>query len=184
MTLESVQILKKNWIRGFRYDMRNLVNFHQITQKSENLFSMSSFCPKYARSELQKYRGVIFHDTEEWCKIWINFDVVVSKSAWGNELTFIGALKNLENCTLMGFLCPKHIIFQLENFIGVMFHDTEGWAKFKVKLTPGLKNVIRNLVNFHASSRKSENFNFNRLLLSKTYKVLDEKVQKNYISWH
>ena len=125
-----------------------------------------------------------FHDTEEWCKIWINFDVVVSKSAWGNELTFIGALKNLENCTLMGFLCPKHIIFQLENFIGVMFHDTEGWAKFKVKLTPGLKNVIRNLVNFHASSRKSENFNFNRLLLSKTYKVLDEKVQKNYISWH
>ena len=29
-------------------------------------------------------------------------------------------------------------------------------AKFKGKLIRGLKNDIRNLVNFHASSRKSE----------------------------
>ena len=58
----------------------------------------------------------------------------------------------------------------------------KGDAKFKTKLTRGLKNDIRNLVNFHASSRKSENLHFNRLLLSKTYKVLDEKVQKIYVS--
>ena len=31
-------------------------------------------------------------------------------------------------------------------------------AIFKEKLTGGLKNDIRNLINFHASSRKSENF--------------------------
>ena len=48
-------------------------------------------------------------------------------------------------------------------------------AIFKEKLTGGLKNDIRNLVNFHASSRKSQNLHFNRLLLSKAYKVLDEK---------
>ena len=57
-----------------------------------------------------------------------------------------------------------------------------GDAKFKRKLTRGLKNDIRNLVNFHASSRKSENFHFDGLLLSKGYKVLDEKVQKSYVS--
>ena len=39
--------------------------------------------------------------------------------------------------------------------------------------------MTRNSVNFHASSRKSENLHFHGLLLSKAYKVLDEKVQKN-----
>ena len=33
-------------------------------------------------------------------------------------------------------------------------------AKFKGKLTRGLKSDIRNLVNFHASSGKSENLLF------------------------
>ena len=54
----------------------------------------------------------------------------------------------------------------------------KGDVKFKGKLTRGLKNDRRNLVNFHESSRRSENLNFNRLTLSKAYKVLDEKVQK------
>ena len=35
-------------------------------------------------------------------------------------------LKNLKNCTLMSSFCPKHIIFQLENFIGITLHDTKG----------------------------------------------------------
>ena len=55
-------------------------------------------------------------------------------------------------------------------------------AKFKGKFTCGLKNHLRNLVNFHASSRKSGNFHFYGLLLSKAYKDLDEKVQKSYES--
>ena len=59
---------------------------------------------------------------------------------------------------------------------------TEGDAIFKDKLAGGLKNDIRNLVNFHASSRKSENLLFDGLVLSKAYKVSDEKVQKSYVS--
>ena len=47
-------------------------------------------------------------------------------------------------------------------------------AKFKGKLIRGLKNDIRNLFNFHASSRKSENLHFNAFLLSKAYKDLDK----------
>ena len=50
----------------------------------------------------------------------------------------------------------------------------KGDAKFKGKLTRGSKNDIRNLFNFHASSRKSENLCFDGLLLSKAYKALDE----------
>ena len=47
------------------------------------------------------------------------------------------------------------------------------------KLIYGLKEDIRNLVNFHASSQNSENLVFDRILLSKAYKGLDEKVQKS-----
>ena len=55
-------------------------------------------------------------------------------------------------------------------------------AKFKEKLTCGLKNNIRNLFNFHASSRKSENLHFDQIVLTKAYKDLDEKIQKSYVS--
>ena len=43
----------------------------------------------------------------------------------------------------------------------------KGDAKFKRKLTCGLKNDLRNFVNFHVSSRKSGNLLFHGLLLSK-----------------
>ena len=58
----------------------------------------------------------------------------------------------------------------------------KGDVKFKGKLTCGLKNEIRNLVNFHASSRKSRNLHFDWILLPKAYKDLDEKIQKSYVS--
>ena len=58
----------------------------------------------------------------------------------------------------------------------------KGYAIFKEKLTGGLKNGVRNLVNFHVSSCKPENVHFDGLVLSKAYKVLDEKVQKSYLS--
>ena len=44
-------------------------------------------------------------------------------------------------------------------------------AKFAEKLTVGFKSDIRNLVNFNASSGKSENVHFDALLLSKAYYV-------------
>ena len=58
-------------------------------------------------------------------------------------------------------------------------------AKFKGILARGLENNIRHLVNFlvnfHASSRKSEDLHFDSILLSKSYKDLDEKIQKSYV---
>ena len=57
----------------------------------------------------------------------------------------------------------------------------KGDAKFNGKLTHGLKNDMRKLVKFHVTSRKSENLHFDGLLLSKAYKVLDEKVHKSYV---
>ena len=57
-------------------------------------------------------------------------------------------------------------------------------AKFEEKLTLSLKNDVKNLVNFNASSGKSEKLHVNVLLLPKACKVSAKKVQKNYLSWY
>ena len=83
---------KENLSRGFKYDMRNLVNFHPTTQKSENFTSMGYFCPYYRRFELK--------NTEELSSMRLDsdakFDLVVSKMAWGIGWTFIRAPKSLK----------------------------------------------------------------------------------------
>ena len=55
-------------------------------------------------------------------------------------------------------------------------------VNFKRKLTRGLKNDIRNLVNFHVSSPKSEICTLMGCLLSKAYKDLNKKGRKSYVS--
>ena len=58
----------------------------------------------------------------------------------------------------------------------------KGNTIFKEKLTGGLKNGRRNLVNFHVGSWKSENLCFDGLHLSIAYKVSAKNVQKSYLS--
>ena len=48
-------------------------------------------------------------------------------------------------------------------------------AKFE-KPTCCCKNDMRNLVNFHASTQKSENWNFDGFLLSKMYYCMSQKI--------
>ena len=50
-------------------------------------------------------------------------------------------------------------------------------AKSEEKLILDFKNDMMNLVNFNASSGKSENLHFDVLLLSIAYNVSAEKVQ-------
>ena len=69
----------------------------------------------------------------------------------------------------MGSFFPKHIIFQPEISKELCVMTLKSDGKFKGKLTHCLKNDIRNLVNFHASSLKSENLHFDGLLLSKVH---------------
>ena len=44
-------------------------------------------------------------------------------------------------------------------------------AKFEEKLTCGLENDVRNLANFHHSTLKCQNWDFNGILLSKVENV-------------
>ena len=115
----------------FKFDMRNLVNFHPNTQKPTNFTSMGCFCPKCMMFELKKCRGLIFHDTERWCKIWINPDLVVWFQKWLEELDEL----SLEHPKVWKlhidglFLSKAYILFQLENFRVIMCHDTEWCCK-------------------------------------------------------
>ena len=52
-------------------------------------------------------------------------------------------------------------------------------AKFEEKLIPGSKNDMRSLMNFNASSGKTENLHFDVLLLSIACKVSAKKALKN-----
>ena len=44
---------------------------------------MGSFWSKYITLELKRYRGVMFVDTEDWCKIWRKIDLCFQK--WHEE---------------------------------------------------------------------------------------------------
>ena len=117
-------------------------------------------------------------------QIWINPSLKVPKLAWWTGCTYIRALNSLKSRTLMSSVFPKHIMFQLESFIGIIVMSLKGDAKVKEKMTRGLKIDLRNLVNVLASSPKSENFHFDGPLSSKAYKVLRGKVQKAFVSWY
>ena len=103
---------------------------------------------------------------------------MISKLARGTRWTFIKALKNLNICTLMGSLCPKcNVSARTFQRHYVSWH----WKWSLSEDRHMTWKMTRNLVNFHASSWK---FALDGFLLSKAYKVLDEKVQKSYLSWH
>ena len=58
---------------------KNLVNFDPSTKKSKNFALIGPFCATYTTFDLKKYRRVIFHDTEESCKIWRKTDLWFGK---------------------------------------------------------------------------------------------------------
>ena len=64
LTLKSDTKFKEKLTSRFKDDIKNLVNFHPITHKSKNFSSTGFFYPKYKEKQIEKYRGVIFHDTE------------------------------------------------------------------------------------------------------------------------
>ena len=54
MALKSDATFKEKLTCGFKYDMRNLENFHQATQKSENFTLIGYSGPKYMTFALKK----------------------------------------------------------------------------------------------------------------------------------
>ena len=81
MTLKIDANLKKNWSVVSKMT-KNLVKFDSSTQKSQK-FDLSLVPIVYLMFHLKKYRRVIFHYTEEWCKNWRKNDLWFGK--WQEE---------------------------------------------------------------------------------------------------
>ena len=122
-------------------------------EHSKKFVVIGSLRPKYIMFELQKCRGVIFHDTEGLC----NFE---------EKLTF--GLKNDEK---FGKFSPEHLKVSklglwwdpfVQSRKGMTLKFTEKFcvmvmknnAKFKEELTCNFKTDMRNLTNFDLSTRK------------------------------
>ena len=102
---------------------------------------MRCFWLTYIMFELKKYRGVIFHDTRKWCKIWRKTDL------WFGKLheefgPFIQSGKFM-SIKFIGQLC---------------FMTMKNAAKFEEELTFQFKIDMRNLTNFHPSTQKFHKF--------------------------
>ena len=76
MTMKNDAKFDKELTYQFKIDIWNLNEFWSEHLKvSKSFILMCSFWAKYILFELKKYRGVIFHDTEEWYKIWRGIDL-------------------------------------------------------------------------------------------------------------
>ena len=57
------------------------------------------------------------------------------------------------------------------------------YANFEERLTSGLKKDMRNLANFHQSTWKCQNWNFDKIFLSKVENVWASNLQWSCVSW-
>ena len=67
---------------------------------------MGSFWTKYILFELKRYRGFIFHDTEEWSKIWRKTDCGLENDM-GNLANFHQIIWKCQNLDVDGILLSK-----------------------------------------------------------------------------
>ena len=122
----------------------------------------------------KKYRGVISYDPEDWCKMWRKTDLLIQKWQKFGEI-WPEHSKVSKTCTFICSYCGKYLMFDLKMYRGVFFHGAKGDAKFEEKLTCGLENDMRNMANFHQSTWKSQNLDFDEILQSKVQKVWASK---------
>ena len=102
------------------------------------------FCAKYITFDLKKYRGVIFHDTRMWCKIWIKTDLWFGK--WHEEFSKFSP-EHMEVSKLglsLGLFIKstKRMSLKLTGELRVMTMKND--TKFEKELTCQFKTDMRN----------------------------------------
>ena len=132
--------------------------------------------------ELQKHRGVIFHDTEEWRKIWRKTGLWCGK--WHQE--FGKFSPEHSKVSTLGLWwdpfvqCRKSMTLKFTEDLCAM--KIENNAKLGEKLTYHFKTDMRNLTNFDLITWKAKKFALQ--LVPKYIMFHSRKVQKSYAWWH
>ena len=74
---KGIDLSLQNWHEEFD-------EFWPEHSKVSKIYTLMGYVwPRYIMLELKKYSGVIFHDTEQWCKVWRKTDLWFGK--WYNE---------------------------------------------------------------------------------------------------
>ena len=132
--------------------------FHEFRPEywkvSKTYTLMGSFWLTYIMFELKKCRGVIFHDTEEWCKIWSKADLWFGKWHEGfGKFSPEHSLMILELWWDPFVQSRKCISLKSTEELCVMTMKND--AKFEEELTCYFKIDMTNFTNFDPSTRKS-----------------------------
>ena len=102
---------------------------------SPNLDYLRLLSLKVCKISARKYRGVMSHDIEEWCKTWRKNNLLFQKFKKFGEF-WSKHWKVSKICNLIGPFRAKYIISELKNYKRVIFHDTEEsckiWRKTKL----------------------------------------------------
>ena len=61
-------------------------------------------------------------------------------------------------------MCKVFNVWPKKNTEELSFMTPKSYAKFEEKMTCGLENDMRNMANFHQSTWKSQNLNFDGIL--------------------
>ena len=143
-----IDLLFQNWHKEFH-------KFWTEHSKVSNIFTlMGSFWANYIFLELKKYRGVIFHDTKEWCKIWRKTDSWLGK--WHEQFWIFSQ----EHTKVSKFELWWDLFVQsrkcmcLKVTVELCFMTTKNNAKFEEELTCHFKTDMKNLTNFDLSTGK------------------------------
>ena len=109
---------------------------------------------------------------QNWKRNWL----VASKLTWGLRWVLTQALENLKNLHFNGLsltkVCNAWVKKRAEELCLMALNND---AKFEGKLICTFKNDMRNLGNFHQSTWKSRNWDFDGILLSKFRKYMSLK---------
>ena len=117
---------------------------------------MSSLWANYILFGLKKYRGVIFHETEEGYKSWKAIDS--SFKNWHKEFNKFWPehSKSLKNVHFNGLLLSKvYLVWAKKLRTNILSWNWKGDTKLWEEWTCRFKIDLRNFPNFDLSTRKS-----------------------------
>ena len=144
-TWSGIDLSFQNW--NEEYD-KHWPDQSQKSQKFEvsKIFTLlDSFWVKYILLELKRYRWVIFHDTDEWCKIWRRTDLWLGK--WLEEFDKFSP----EHSKVSKFGLWWDPFTQSRKCMSLKFTENND-AKFGEKLTWSFKFDMRHLTNVDSST--------------------------------
>ena len=152
----------KIW-RGIDLSFQNWQNeFYKIwpehSKVSKIYILMGSFWANYVLFELRRYRGIIFHETEERYKIWRGIDL--SFQNWHKEFDKIWPKhsKVSKIFILMGSFWANYTLFELKKYRAIIFHKTEEGYKIWRGIDLSFNNWDKEFFKFDMSAWKSERF--------------------------